>query len=376
LTFVVRAALIRSHAAREAGFAFGGREAARMRNALRVAAMNASNAGRAGLLDGPAVVPASRVHHAPHRSYRFAIEESAMRMSGRWVRRGSTVVLFGIDRDDGAGDEWTGDEWTGDARTGFERAVARELPLEVAATGRPTLRRGASARAVVDLQTRLTAAGFSAGTADGYFGPLTDAAVRAFQRSRGLVADGIVGSQTWAALESAGSGRWGTGRAPTSSGGTSAASGPDPAIEVLSLTEPARSAAYAIKRKHPWVVFTSGRRDAARQASAMAGNVVHNRRWIAQTYASNPVSAAAQAWVDAHPEARTQQAIAGGLLSVFRTFSPRDLGRLSQHLSGLAFDVRPVPAQAAAFWSTVLSLPGLRQHFDTEGGRTIWHVGF
>ena len=108
----------------------------------------------------------------------------------------------------------------------------------------------------------------------------------------------------------------------------------------------------------------------------MAGNVVKNRRWIAQTYAANPVSAAAQAWVDAHPEARTQQAIADGLLKVFKTFSPRDLGRLSHHLSGLAFDVRPVPAQASAFWNTVLSLPGLRQHFDTEGGLTIWHVGF
>ena len=108
----------------------------------------------------------------------------------------------------------------------------------------------------------------------------------------------------------------------------------------------------------------------------MAGNVVRNRRWIAQTYATNPVSAAAQSWVDAHPDARTQQAVADGLLSVFRTFSPRDLGRLSHHLSGLAFDVKPEPSQAAAFWSTVRSLPGVRQYFDTEGGLKIWHVGF
>jgi peptidoglycan hydrolase-like protein with peptidoglycan-binding domain len=273
-------------------------------------------------------------------------------MTGRWVRRGSTVILFGVDRD---------------RRPGSASGTARELPLEIAVGARPLLRIGTSGPAVLDLQTRLAALGFPPGAIDGDFGSRTAAAVEAFQRSRGLAADGIVGSLTWAAIESGGQ----TPRQPAPPPGSS-----DPAIEQLNLSEPARSAAYTLKRKHPWIVFTSGRRDAARQASAMAGNVVHNRRWIAQTYAANPVSAAAQAWVDAHPEARTQQAIAAGLLSVFRSFSPRDLGRLSHHMSGLAFDVRPVPSQAAAFWASVRSLPGLRQHFDTEGGIIIWHVGF
>ena len=41
-----------------------------------------------------------------------------------------------------------------------------------------------------DMQSRLLAAGVYAGTADGKVGPLTVAAVKAFQRSLGMVVDG------------------------------------------------------------------------------------------------------------------------------------------------------------------------------------------
>ena len=50
------------------------------------------------------------------------------------------------------------------------------------------------------LQLALQRAGFSAGAADGIFGPNTLRALRRFQESRGLVADGIAGRATHAAL--------------------------------------------------------------------------------------------------------------------------------------------------------------------------------
>jgi peptidoglycan hydrolase-like protein with peptidoglycan-binding domain len=42
--------------------------------------------------------------------------------------------------------------------------------------------------------------GFNPGTIDGVFGLGTKSAVRAFQKANDLVADGIVGQQTWKAL--------------------------------------------------------------------------------------------------------------------------------------------------------------------------------
>jgi hypothetical protein len=53
--------------------------------------------------------------------------------------------------------------------------------------------------AVTKLQQLLKEAGCDV-QPDGIFGPQTEAVVRQFQSSHGLAADGIVGSQTWAAL--------------------------------------------------------------------------------------------------------------------------------------------------------------------------------
>jgi peptidoglycan hydrolase-like protein with peptidoglycan-binding domain len=59
---------------------------------------------------------------------------------------------------------------------------------------RPTLRRGARGPFVKQMQKLLGVA------ADGVFGPNTEAALRAFQRTHKLVPDGIAGPKSWAAL--------------------------------------------------------------------------------------------------------------------------------------------------------------------------------
>ena len=68
----------------------------------------------------------------------------------------------------------------------------------------PILRTGNEGDAVASLQQSLADLGYSPGPVDGDFGPRTDAAVRAFQKSAGLLTDGICGPLTWTALDRAG----------------------------------------------------------------------------------------------------------------------------------------------------------------------------
>jgi peptidoglycan hydrolase-like protein with peptidoglycan-binding domain len=63
-----------------------------------------------------------------------------------------------------------------------------------------TLRQGMKGLRVQALQAKLIALGYDPGTADGLFGARTKAAVQKFQTDKGLVADGIVGPLTQAAL--------------------------------------------------------------------------------------------------------------------------------------------------------------------------------
>lgn len=59
---------------------------------------------------------------------------------------------------------------------------------------------GAAGPDILTLQQHLRAVGFNPGRLDGYFGPATKAAVRAFQASADLLADGVAGPRTLGAL--------------------------------------------------------------------------------------------------------------------------------------------------------------------------------
>lgn len=65
----------------------------------------------------------------------------------------------------------------------------------------PDLGVGDFGASVTQVQQLLQRAGVATGPIDGDFGPMTQAAVRRFQASRGLPVDGVVGAQTWTALK-------------------------------------------------------------------------------------------------------------------------------------------------------------------------------
>lgn len=90
-------------------------------------------------------------------------------------------------------------KYLGKAKTALQRIIALDPSLETPPEAKPILRRGSKGQAVEELQALLRDAGHPL-TLDGDFGPATDTAVRRYQAANGLVADGIVGANTWRSL--------------------------------------------------------------------------------------------------------------------------------------------------------------------------------
>ncbi|MGH3734969.1 MAG: glycoside hydrolase domain-containing protein [Micromonosporaceae bacterium] len=133
------------------------------------------------------------------------------------LRRGATgaqvSALQYLLNDDGRGAGAVDGDFGGQTETAvrtFQQAhgllvdgvVGRRTWTALLAAGwQPTLRNGATGYAVRRLQRALTAALGRSIAVDGSFGPATERAVRDYQASRGLAVDGVVGRDTWSALQ-------------------------------------------------------------------------------------------------------------------------------------------------------------------------------
>lgn len=144
---------------------------------------------------------------------------------------------------------------------------------------------------------------------------------------------------------------------------------------MMGLTGNALKAATELILKHPDAVITSGRRNVTEQAMAMAKNIIADRRFIVKTYVASKISMACQQWVDEHPTA-SQREVQVGIGALLRTFSSNDLAKLSKHLGGMAFDVRPEDGTVGELIRAELVSLAKKYNgtfLDHEGSLKRWH---
>jgi len=82
-------------------------------------------------------------------------------------------------------------------------ALPKGLDGDIPVDHKPTLKRGSKGEYVTAAQTMLLQKGYDLGKwgADGDFGSQTEKAVKQFQQDHGLKADGVIGAETWDALD-------------------------------------------------------------------------------------------------------------------------------------------------------------------------------
>jgi len=124
----------------------------------------------------------------------------------------------------------------GSDRTTAPAVKQRALPAPGSQMGRPTLRVGSKGSAVLEWQTFVRTAGHDPGPLDGVFGRKTKEATSAYQKSKGLAPDGIVGPKTWAS---------------TTAGGEGAFTAEDIATFRTKPTEPAAASALTLNVEPP-----------------------------------------------------------------------------------------------------------------------------
>lgn len=98
------------------------------------------------------------------------------------------------------GDDWVKRLQEECNKQGFSKQNVDGIAGPATLAGCPTLRKGASGNITKLLQEKLVKLGYNTNGVDGIFGSGTYSAVREFQKTRGLSADGIVGQNTWRKL--------------------------------------------------------------------------------------------------------------------------------------------------------------------------------
>lgn len=101
----------------------------------------------------------------------------------------------------------TGNNWVSRLQAtcnslGYSKQVVDGIPGKNTLAGCPTLKKGSKGAVVRLLQEKLISLGYSCGKfgVDGDFGSSTKSDVKAYQKSKGLKQDGIVGKNTWKKL--------------------------------------------------------------------------------------------------------------------------------------------------------------------------------
>lgn len=131
----------------------------------------------------------------------------------------------------------------------------------------------------------------------------------------------------------------------------------------------------------PWVETAPGG-DAARTFDERLAAFLKDldRQWIKTVYAESTTRELLQRWVDDHPEAVTQKALADGLLGVLESLPEAEVLKFA-HVRGRegkarAFDLVPGGEDARQLGAAIESLPGMTWWTDKEGNLDRWHVQF
>ena len=98
------------------------------------------------------------------------------------------------------GDDWVRRLQQECNNQGFSKQTVDGIPGPATLAGCPLMRKGAQGNITKLLQEKLVSLGYSTNGVDGIFGNGTYSAVREFQKTRGLSADGVVGQNTWRKL--------------------------------------------------------------------------------------------------------------------------------------------------------------------------------